>query len=110
MKKPSGMLVLTTVAKKSDAAKLAALLVRGRYAACVNVVSPVESHYEWQGKLHAEREWLLLMKTTAAAYPKLERKLKTVHPYECPEIVAFRMDRVAKAYARWLARGAGTKR
>jgi uncharacterized protein involved in tolerance to divalent cations len=101
-KKKTGMLVLTTVAKKSDATRLATALVREGLAACVNVLPNVESHYTWKGKIQSEGEWILLMKTTAAAYPLLEKRLLRIHPYECPEIIGIGIDKIAKNYADWL--------
>ncbi len=101
-KKKSGMLVITTVSKKSDAARIAAILIREGLVACVNILSQVESHYTWKGKLESEGEWILLMKTTAGAYPFLENRLERIHPYECPEIVGIGIDKIGKAYAKWL--------
>ena len=101
-KKISPVLVLTTVAKKSDASRLATALVREGLAACVNILSPVESLYTWKGKIQSEREWILLMKTTAGVYPLLETRLKRIHPYECPEVIGIGIDRIEKSYAKWL--------
>ncbi|HEX5034756.1 MAG TPA: divalent-cation tolerance protein CutA, partial [bacterium] len=96
------LLVLTTVAKKPDAARIAITLLREGLIACANILNQVESHYTWKDKLETENEWLLLMKTTPAAFPLLENRLIRIHPYECPEIVALAADKVGKAYAAWL--------
>ena len=101
-KKPMALLVITTVAKKSDASRLASTLIREGLAACVNILSQMESHYTWKGKMQCEGEWLLMIKTTAKTYPVLERRLERIHPYECPEIIAFTIDKLGKAYGDWL--------
>ncbi|MCC6272266.1 MAG: divalent-cation tolerance protein CutA [Deltaproteobacteria bacterium] len=99
------LLVLTTVAKKSDAAHLATTLVEEKLAACVTILPAGESRYVWQGKLCVEKEFVLLIKTLAYGYAKLERRLRAIHPYECPEIVALPVARGAAAYLKWLAGG-----
>ncbi len=96
------MLVLTTVAKKSDATRIATALVREGLAACVNILPHVESHYIWKGKIHADQEWLLLLKTHEKKYSLLEKRLQRIHPYECPEIIALPIDKISKSYASWL--------
>jgi len=96
------ILALSTVAKKSDATRIAASLVREGLAACVNIFPGLESHYQWKNKIHAEKEFLLLMKTTARKYGLLEKRLKRLHPYDCPEIIAFPIAKAHQAYADWV--------
>lgn len=104
-KQPQALLVLTTVAKKPDAARLAKTLVEEKLAACVTILPAGESRYVWQGKLCVEKEFVLLVKTLARGYAKLERRLRAIHPYECPEVIALPVARGAAAYLKWLAEG-----
>jgi periplasmic divalent cation tolerance protein len=101
-RKSSPILVLTTVSKKSDAAKISKLLVEAKLAACVTTLPAGESCYRWNGKLCVEKEFVLFIKTTSKAYSNLENKLKSIHPYECPEILGIPIEKISKSYATWL--------
>ncbi|MCP5468085.1 MAG: divalent-cation tolerance protein CutA [Deltaproteobacteria bacterium] len=96
------MLVFTTLAKKSDANKIARTLLEKKLAACVSVLPQIESHYVWQGKLCHEKEFLLLIKTLKSQYQELEALLLEIHPYDCPEIFALSFEEVSPAYLKWL--------
>lgn len=94
--------VLCTFPSSDAARQIGTLLVEKQLAACVNVIPGVESVYRWQGKVESSHEVLAIIKTTATAYPTLERELAALHPYEVPEIVAFQPDQVAGGYAAWV--------
>jgi periplasmic divalent cation tolerance protein len=96
------LVVLSTVATAEDAERLARALVERRLAACVNVVPGVVSFYRWKGDVHADDERLLVMKTRADRFPALREALVAMHPYEVPEVLAFRVADGAPAYLRWL--------
>jgi periplasmic divalent cation tolerance protein len=96
------LLVLCTCPGESVALELARTLVREHLAACVNRVPGVTSVYEWQGRLCEDAEQLLMIKTTPACYPALEMRLKTLHPYEIPEIIAIPVVTGSRAYLDWL--------
>ena len=98
----TALLVFTTVAKKSDAEKITKVLLQKKLAACVTTLPPAESRYVWKGKLYNEKELVLMIKTLKSKYPQLEKALKAVHPYECPEIVGVPMAKVFAPYHRWL--------
>jgi periplasmic divalent cation tolerance protein len=102
--------VFTTTAKKSDAQKIAKALVRHRLAACVQVLGPVASTYRWQGKIESSKEWLCLIKTTAARYRKVEAAIRELHPYETPEILAVPVVAGYRGYLEWLATELKAKR
>lgn len=86
-----------------DAAeRLARALVDERLAACVNRLGPVHSTYRWRGAVEQGAEALLAIKTTAARYPALERRLRELHPYECPEIVATPVVAGLAGYLGWV--------
>ncbi|HOW87140.1 MAG TPA: divalent-cation tolerance protein CutA [Candidatus Omnitrophota bacterium] len=94
--------VLTTVPKISKARSLAGLLISKRLAACVQILPGLESHYRWRGKKETAKEILLLIKTRASAYKKLEKAILQNHPYEVPEIVAFPITKGSKTYLDWI--------
>ena len=97
------LVVLTTMEKQEDGARLAALLVERELAACVQILPPMVSIYRWQGAIERANEVLLLIKTTAAAYPRLEITIKENHPYQTPEIVALPVEAGSDDYLNWLA-------
>ena len=94
--------VLCTFPDIESARKIGTHLVEQRLAACVNFISGVESVYRWQGQVESAQEVLALIKTNAATFPALEQELHSLHPYECPEIVAIQPDAVSERYAAWL--------
>ena len=72
-----------------DAAEgIAKALVGERLAACVNVAGPLRSIFCWEGRINDESEALLIAKTTSKGYPRLERRLLALHPYDVPEVLA----------------------
>lgn len=96
------LLVLTTVGASFDAAELAGHLVEQRVAACVNILPAVRSIYRWQGKVEADAEQLLLIKTTSEAVEALRETLFARHPYEVPEFVVLAIDQIEGPYRKWL--------
>ena len=97
-------MVLSTVSSRREARRLADLLLAKRVAACINISSPVESRYWWKGKKEKAKEFLLLIKTTAPAFGKLEKLLRENHSYASPEIIALPVTRGTRKYLAWLDR------
>jgi len=95
-------LVLTTVPDCQAAEELAREIVTGELAACVQIVPLHRSIYRWQGKVCSDAEALLLIKTTAAAYDRLEAAIRGRHGYEVPEIVRVEIAGGFPPYLDWL--------
>lgn len=81
---------------------LARQLVEEGLCACVNVVPGVRSVFRWEGRVDRADELLLLVKTTAAAAPRLRERLRALHPYEVPEILELPVAGGLEAYVRWV--------
>jgi len=96
------MIILTTVAKKSDATRLAKILIQKSLAACVTTLPQGESRYIWKGKVCVDKEYVLLIKTSARVFTRLKKALEKDHPYDCPEIVGVRCDKISKPYGDWI--------
>lgn len=94
--------VTTTVATEADAARIATTLVAERLAACVQVAGPIASTYRWQGAVERASEWYCHCKTTHERYPSLETRLRELHPYETPEIIAVPIVAGLPAYLAWI--------
>ena len=95
-------LILCTFPDADQARAIGTTLIEEQLAACVNLIPGVESIYRWQGVLETSAEALAVFKTTATAYPAFETRLRALHPYEVPEIIALNPDQVTPAYARWV--------
>lgn len=74
-----------------------------RLAACVNVLSPCQSFYRWQGTLNEDGEVPVIIKTSAENYSRLEAFVREHHPYELPELVATDISHGLPGYLAWLA-------
>jgi periplasmic divalent cation tolerance protein len=96
------LVVITNVPDRATAERIADALVTGGVAACVNILAECASVYRWQGKLEHANEVPLLIKTTRAAYPQLEKELHKLHPYEVPEIVALPVTAGLPEYLNWV--------
>jgi periplasmic divalent cation tolerance protein len=94
--------VLVTAPEGAPAESLARTLVAEGLAACVNRLPGIESTYRWEGQVQQDRETLLVIKTTASAYPDLERRIRELHPYEVPEVIALPIVRGSEPYLAWL--------
>lgn len=95
--------VTTAVEPEAAAEELAAALVQERLAACVQIVGPVESIYRWEGEVRRAREWLVVAKTTDARLAELTARIRALHRYDVPEIVAVPITAGDPAYLRWIA-------
>lgn len=95
-------MVFTAMPNGAQAAKLGRTLVRNRTAACATVVPGVRSFYRWEGKMVEGREVLLILKTTDKQYSALEKSIRTVHPYDVPEIIALPICNGFTPYIAWV--------
>ncbi|SRR5579864_4496880 len=96
-------IVLTTAASEEEAKKIARHLVEHQLAACVNVISQMESIYRWQGKVESNREWLLLIKTSTERFPAVRDAIRELHSYDLPECIAINIEDGSAEYLEWLA-------
>ncbi len=100
--KPKYAVVLVTAPNLKVARTLARATLKAQLAACVNLVPALESHYWWQGQLESSREILLLIKTTQALLPALERHILKLHPYDTPEFLALPIAQGNRRYLDWI--------
>jgi periplasmic divalent cation tolerance protein len=97
------LVVFVTCGSEEEALKIAHALVEERLAACVNLVSPIRSIYRWEGKVWDEKEWLLIIKTRTGRFEDLQQRVKSLHSYSVPEIVALPVVEGSSSYLNWLA-------
>jgi len=95
-------IVLSTAGSENEARKIARQLVERRLAACVNIVSRIESTYRWQGKVESNQEWLLLIKTSADRFDSVRDAIRELHSYELPECIAIPIEDGSSEYLDWM--------
>lgn len=95
-------LVYITTKNKKEAFKISQALVKGKLAACVNIISPINSIYRWKGKIEKAREALLIVKTKKSLANKIIKKIKSIHSYECPEIIFSPIVGGSEDYLEWM--------
>jgi periplasmic divalent cation tolerance protein len=100
-------IVLTTASSQEEAHRIANALVERRLAACVNIVTKIDSIYRWKDKIEESEEFLLLIKTTAGAFSRVRDAIKELHSYELPECVALPIEDGSEEYFKWIAESVG---
>jgi periplasmic divalent cation tolerance protein len=98
----NSMAVFVTCGSEEEALKIARALVDEKLAACANLVSPIRSIYRWEGKVWDEKEWLLILKSQRGKYQELEERVKALHSYSVPEIIALPITEGSSSYLRWI--------
>jgi periplasmic divalent cation tolerance protein len=94
--------VLMTAPDAATAERIARALVEERLIACANLLPGVTSVYRWEGRVQAEAEVLVVMKTREALLPALFERAAALHPYQVPELVAAPVAAGLAAYCRWV--------
>jgi len=101
------VMVLTTFDDKKTAKKVANTIVDGGLGACVQIIGPMESVYQWQGDIETSQEYLCIIKTKKELYKELENTISEVHPYENPEIIAIDIQDGSHGYLKWIQQVTG---
>jgi len=96
------IVVLVSCGSEEEATKIANSLVKEGLAACVNIISPVRSIYRWEGKIWDEKEWVLIIKTQKKRFEELQKKVKSLHSYSVPEVIALPIVEGSAPYLKWL--------
>lgn len=97
------IIVFITAGSKEEAQKIAKGLLENKLAACVNIIENIGSHFWWQGKIDNAQEALLIIKTRKTLFNKLVNKVKSLHSYDVPEIIALPIIAGNKQYLDWLS-------
>lgn len=95
-------LVLTTCPDAGAAERLAQALVQERLAACVNILPITKSIYRWKGRVESAAEQLLIVKSMTDAYGAIQNRIRELHPYELPEVIAVPVIAGLPDYLAWI--------
>lgn len=96
------LVVMMTASSRDEARSIARRLVEEGLAACCTIAGDVESVYRWEGKVEESAETLVMIKTDAEHFPELERRVRQLHSYDVPEIIALPVVAGSEAYLRWI--------
>jgi periplasmic divalent cation tolerance protein len=102
MEQPPVHVLLVTAPALDVAERLVGAVVEERLAACGNIVGGVTSIYRWEGEVQREAEVLIIFKTAAARADALARRIRELHPYDVPEILALPVERGLEPYVSWV--------
>ena len=100
----SASLVYVTTTNPAEAARIGEVLVTERLAASVNILGEVQSIYRWENDIHGKKETLLIAKTNTLRVDELIDRIRLLHSYQCPCIVAWSLDGGNDAYLNWIGR------
>lgn len=96
------VVVFVTVSSTREGKRIAETLVRERLAACINVLRGLTSHYWWKGRVETSREELLMIKTRRSRFSALAKRVRALHSYTVPEIIALPVVSGQRDYLRWI--------
>ena len=98
----SYLIVIMTAPNREEAVKIVRTLLEERLIACGNILDPVFSFFWWQGKIEEEKEVLVIMKSHEKLFKKLSKRVKELHSYDVPEILALPIVDGSSSYLEWL--------
>jgi periplasmic divalent cation tolerance protein len=96
------VVVFVTASSADEAGRIGRTLVEERLAACVNVVGPLRSIYRWEGAVHDEAEHLLVVKARRDDVDALAARVRTLHSYAVPEVIALDVVAGSAPYLDWV--------
>lgn len=97
------IVVFVTTSSVEEGQKIGRTLVEERLVACTNIISPIQSIFQWQGKISDEREALLIAKTKGPLFNDIVVRVKQLHSYKVPEIIAVPIVDGSQDYLDWIS-------
>jgi periplasmic divalent cation tolerance protein len=97
------LLAISTFPDRETAQRISSQLVSEKYAACANILPAIESIYSWKGKMEQASETLVFFKLSSAQQSIFQEEMRSLHPYEVPEIIFLPVSSGLPEYLRWVA-------
>lgn len=97
------IVILVTAKDKKEAEKISRGLLEAKLIACANIIGGVQSLFWWQGKIDTSKEVLLILKTKKNLFKKTSAKVKSLHSYQTPEIIALPIVAGSEDYLKWIS-------
>lgn len=101
------LLAISTFPDAEAADRIAHTLIEEKFAACANIIPTVHSIYRWKDKVETAGEVIVFFKTTLDRQAAFQEKLRSLHPYEVPEIICVNIDIGSPDYLRWVIENCG---
>lgn len=96
------IIILVTTKDKVEAEKISKILLDEKFIACANIISPIASCFSWNGKIDSAEECLVVMKSRADLFEALAARVRALHSYEVPEVLALPVVEGSEAYLSWM--------
>lgn len=96
------IVVFITTPNVIEARKISKTLIEEKLAACCNIIEKVNSIYFWQNKIEDDFESLIVIKTKKEVFPELVKRVKEMHKYTVPEIIALPIIDGSESYLNWI--------
>lgn len=96
------IVVFITAGSHEEAEKIGNALVEERLAACCNIIEPVMSVFHWEGTINREKEVLLIAKSSISQFEEIMKRVKELHSYDVPEIIALPIIAGSEDYLQWI--------
>lgn len=96
------IVVFITASNEDEAVRIARAILEDRLAGCINIIRDVRSIYTWQGKIEDESEVIMVIKTKKSLFNPLKEKVKKLHSYTIPEVIALPITEGSEDYLKWL--------
>ena len=96
------VVIYITAGSMSEAKKIGHALVEEKLAACSNIISPIHSIYNWQGKICDDKEALMILKTKKKLFKQIVKRVEELHSYDVPEIIAMPIIEGSSKYLSWI--------
>ena len=99
---PNHIVIYITTGSISEAKKIGHTLVEEKLVACSNIISPIHSIYNWQGKICDDKEALMILKTKKKLFKQIVKRVEELHSYDVPEIIAMPIIEGSSKYLSWI--------
>jgi periplasmic divalent cation tolerance protein len=110
MGKNNEIAVFVTAPREEEASAIAKAIVESKLAACVNIIKNIRSIYRWQGAIEDDAEVLMIIKTQRKLFKGLSEKVKELHSYSVPEIIALPIVEGSKDYIQWIIKSTASEK